>query len=220
MSTAIVTGANRGIGLELCRQLKAAGWTVVGTTRLRSQQLEEVADEVWTDIDVGVDGVVQELRARSAGRSFDLLINNAGVLSRQSLDHLDWDAMRLQYEVNALGPVRVTAALLPALGEEAKVAIVTSRMGSIADNTSGSSYGYRMSKAAVNIAGVSLARDLHGRGIAVALLHPGFVRTGMTGGRGYIDASEAASGLLARIDELTLEASGSFWHGNGEVLPW
>ncbi|MCP4870512.1 MAG: SDR family oxidoreductase [Proteobacteria bacterium] len=220
MSTAIVTGANRGIGLELCRQLKAGGWTVVGACRTPGTELRSVADEVWDDIEVGDDAVIDILRTRAEGRQFDLLINNAGVLKRQSLDDLDWDGARLQFEVNALGPLRVTSALLETLGEGAKVAIVTSRLGSVGDNTSGSHYGYRMSKAAANIAGVSLARDLEGRGIAVALLHPGFVRTGMTGGRGYIDATEAAAGLLARIDELTMETSGSFWHSNGEILPW
>jgi len=109
---------------------------------------------------------------------------------------------------------------MPLLGSGSKIAIITSRMGSVADNTSGSMYGYRMSKAAVNMAGVSLARDLKGRGIAVALLHPGYVRTDMTGGNGFIDAPEAASGLIARIDELSLETSGGFWHSNGDPLPW
>jgi NAD(P)-dependent dehydrogenase (short-subunit alcohol dehydrogenase family) len=220
MSTAIVTGANRGIGLELCRQLHANGWTVVGACRTASPELREAADEVWDGLDVGDDGVVEELRGRAAGRTFDLVLNNAGVLQRQSLDRLDWDSMRLQFEINALGPLRVTSALLGTLRAGSKVAILTSRMGSIDDNTSGGAYGYRMSKAAVNIAGVSLARDLFGRGIAVAILHPGFVRTDMTHGRGYLDVAEAAEGLLARIDQLTLETSGTFWHSNGEILPW
>ncbi len=114
----------------------------------------------------------------------------------------------------------MTTTLLDNLGEGSKVAIITSRMGSIGDNTSGSRYGYRMSKAAVNIAGVSLAHDLREREIAVAILHPGFVRTGMTNHSGNIDPPEAARGLLARIDELTLETSGGFWHANGERLPW
>jgi len=102
----------------------------------------------------------------------------------------------------------------------AKIALVTSRMGSIADNDSGGSYGYRMSKAALNAAGVSLARDLQARGIAVAILHPGYVRTDMTGHSGLIDVDEAVNGLLERIDELNLDNSGSFWHRNGELLPW
>jgi NAD(P)-dependent dehydrogenase (short-subunit alcohol dehydrogenase family) len=106
------------------------------------------------------------------------------------------------------------------MGPGTKIGIVTSRMGSIADNTSGSRYGYRMSKAAVNMAGVSLSRDLAERGVAVALLHPGYVRTGMTGGHGLVDADEAAGGLLARMDALSMDTSGTFWHAQGEVLPW
>lgn len=144
----------------------------------------------------------------------------AGILTRESLDDLDFNRIRWQFEVNALGPLRVTTTLLDNLGEGSKVAIITSRMGSIGDNTSGSRYGYRMSKAAVNIAGVSLAHDLRDRGIAVAILHPGFVRTDMTNHNGNIDPPEAAKGLLARIDELTLETSGGLWHASGvDLLP-
>jgi len=115
----------------------------------------------------------------------------------------------------------VTSALLPRLGPGAKVALVTSRMGSIDDNSSGGAYGYRMSKAALNMAGKSLSADLRGRGIAVAILHPGMVNTDMIGGHGgQVEPAEAARGLLARIDELTLETSGGFWHANGQQLPW
>ncbi|MGC4094116.1 MAG: SDR family NAD(P)-dependent oxidoreductase [Polyangiaceae bacterium] len=114
----------------------------------------------------------------------------------------------------------MTAAFAPRLASGAKVALITSRMGSIADNTSGAYYGYRMSKAALNMAGASLAHDLLHQGVAIAIFHPGFVRTEMTGNNGGIDPKEAARGLLERIDELTLETSGSFWHMNGEQLPW
>jgi NAD(P)-dependent dehydrogenase (short-subunit alcohol dehydrogenase family) len=160
------------------------------------------------------------LSERLGDQSIDTLIHNSGILTRESLDDMNLDAIRAQFEVNALGPLRLTVALSGHLRAGSKIAIITSRMGSIGDNSSGSRYGYRMSKAAVNIAGVSLARDLLDRGIAVALLHPGFVRTDMTGGRGLIDAPEAASGLIARIDALSLESSGGFWHANGERLPW
>ena len=119
-----------------------------------------------------------------------------------------------------LGPLRVTHSLLPALKDGAKVALITSRMGSIADNDSGGSYGYRMSKAALNAAGVSLAQDLAARGIAIAILHPGYVRTDMTGQSGLIDTDESVAGLLQRINELNAQNSGTFWHTNGEVLPW
>ena len=93
-------------------------------------------------------------------------------------------------------------------------------MGSVADNTSGGMYGYRMSKSAANMLGQSLSVDLKPMGVAVAILHPGYVRTGMTGGRGYIEPEESAEGLIARIQELTVETSGGFWHTNGEDLPW
>lgn len=114
----------------------------------------------------------------------------------------------------------MTSALLTALAGNSKVALISSRMGSIADNTSGGSYGYRMSKAALNAAGKSLALDLAGRGISVAVLHPGYVRTDMTGQQGLIEVAESAAGLIQRINELTPATSGTFWHSNGEILPW
>ena len=136
------------------------------------------------------------------------------------LGTLDYDAIREQFEVNAMGPLRVVEALLPRMGEGGKIAIVTSRMGSIADNSSGASYGYRMSKAAANMAGATLAHDLRERGIAVCLLHPGWVQTDMTGGAGHIGPAESARGLIVRIDALDLESSGGFWHQDGQRLPW
>ena len=127
--------------------------------------------------------------------------------------------MRLQYEINALGPLRVTKALLPNLHAGAKVLILTSRVGSVGDNSSGGIYGYRMSKAAANMAGKNLAIDLLDRGIAVGILHPGMVATEMTGNSG-VTAEHSVSGLLKRIEELTLENTGTFWHAEGEILPW
>jgi NAD(P)-dependent dehydrogenase (short-subunit alcohol dehydrogenase family) len=126
---------------------------------------------------------------------------NAGVHRSDSLGHIDFDRIRLQLETNALGPIRVTEALLPNLKSGAKVAIITSRSGSIGDNGSSGNYGYRMSKAAVNMAGVNLALDLKGRGIAVAILHPGMVRTGMGGSPQAVEPADAARRLMARIDE-------------------
>jgi NAD(P)-dependent dehydrogenase (short-subunit alcohol dehydrogenase family) len=220
MGTALVTGANRGIGLELCKQLKAAGHDVIGVCRNPSAELEGLGVRVESGVDVSSADGVGSLAQRLGETRIDLLINNAGILRRESLDEMNFESMTEQFEVNSLGPLRVTHALLKNLGEGSKIGLVTSRMGSIADNTSGSRYGYRMSKAALNIAGVSLARDLEDRGIAVAILHPGFVRTEMTAKQGLIDADESARGLLSRLEELTLETSGTFWHTNGEVLPW
>ena len=220
MPHAVVTGANRGIGLELASQLAAAGWTVSGVCRQRTPALSEVAHAVWDGIDVTDDGLEAALANAAGATPIDLLINCAGILTRESLDDLDLGAIRKQFEVNSLGPLRVTHSLLPNLREGSKVIVITSRMGSIGDNSSGARYGYRMSKAAVNMAFVSLAHDLAPREIAVGILHPGFVRTGMTGGNGNWNADEAAAALLDRIGELDLARSGRFLHANGERLPW
>jgi len=219
MPTAVVTGSNRGIGLELCRQLAARGDRVIAACRSKSPELAKLGVRIVEDVEVTDPQAVGRLAEAIGSQPVDLLVNNAGVLSRDSLEELDLDGIRRQFEVNAIGPLLVTSTLLPKLREGSKVAVVTSRMGSIADNGSGGYYGYRMSKAAVNIAGVSLARDLAARGIAVLLLHPGMVATGMTGGQGIAPA-ESAANLLARMDEATLEDSGSFRHANGERLPW
>lgn len=220
MARYVVTGANRGIGLELCRQLAARGDEVVAACRKRSKALDELRDvRVEPEIDVAADASVARLAERLKGERIDVLINNAGILERMGLDDLDFDSIRKQFEINSLGPLRVTRALLPSLGAGSKVAIITSLMGSIGDNDSGGHYGYRMSKAAVNAAGVSLAHDLRGRKIAVAILHPGFVATDMTGGGGG-PVEESARGLIERIDEVTLETSGGFWHADGRGLPW
>ena len=213
----VITGANRGIGLELARLCLERGDEVVSACRSDDGS---ALGEVVTGVDVTTEAGVAVLDEALGDRSIDLLVNNAGLLRRVGLDHLDWEAIHQQMAVNAYGPLRVTQRLLPRLGRGAKVAIVTSRMGSIADNTSGSHYGYRMSKAAVNMAGASLARDLAPRGVAVCLLHPGYVTTRMTGFHGNWGPAEAAAGLLARIDELSLSTSGGFWHAEGQQLPW
>jgi NAD(P)-dependent dehydrogenase (short-subunit alcohol dehydrogenase family) len=220
MATYAITGTNRGIGLELTRQALAAGHRVLALCRTASDDLRATGAEIHEGIDVADDAVIATLGERLGSERIDILINNAGLLRRQTLQDLDMDGMRRQFEINTLGPLRVTKGLLGCLSEGSKIAIVTSRMGSIADNTSGGSYGYRMSKTAVNMAGVSLAHDLRDQGIAVLLVHPGFVRTEMTGGNGMIDAQESAAGILARIDGHTLEKTGTFWHQNGEALPW
>jgi NAD(P)-dependent dehydrogenase (short-subunit alcohol dehydrogenase family) len=220
MATVVITGANRGIGLELARQYKERGDEVIAVCRRSSEGLGKLEVEVAEGVDVSDAEAVERLVKNLAGRSIDVLINCAGILSDESLEDLDFDRIRQQFEVNSIGPLRLTAALRPNFGRGSKVAIITSRMGSIDDNTSGGRYGYRMSKAAVNMAGRSLAKDLESDGVSVAILHPGFVRTDMTGHQGLVDPPESAAGLIARIDELTLETSGTFWHMSGEKIPW
>ena len=219
MSTCLVVGASRGIGLEVCRQLVARGEQVIATCRAADAALEAVGATVIDDVDVGDAASVARLAARLKNTELDLVFHNAGILTSETLDDLDFARMTRQFEVNTLGPLRVVHALLDHLKSGAKVAIVSSRVGSLADNSSGGMYGYRVSKTAVNMVGVNLAHDLRPREIALVLLHPGLVATEMTGGRG-IQADEAARGLIARVDELTLETSGSFWHAEGYPLPW
>jgi len=219
MITVLVTGANRGIGLELCRQLAARGDEVIATCRRAGQAMDPKQLRIIENMDVSDESSLTDLVSSLDGQAVDWLINNAGILARDELESLDFDLIERQFKINALGPLRVTRALLPNLREGSKVGIVTSRMGSIGDNTSGGYYGYRMSKAAVNMAGVSLARDLQARGIAVALLHPGMVATEMTRGNG-VPVSVAAAGLIRRMTELNLGNTGSFWHAEGQSLPW
>jgi short-subunit dehydrogenase len=219
MSKILITGANRGIGLELTKQLLLRGDEVIAVCRTASEELQSLKLRVIEGIDVCTDQSISSLQSQLGDEKLDWLINNAGILSVESLDSLDFGTMEQQFRVNALGPLRTTAGLLQNLPSGSKVGIVTSRMGSIEDNTSGGYYGYRMSKVAVNMAGMSLARDLKDRGVAVALLHPGMVATDMTGGRG-VPAEHSAAGLIQRMDALELATTGSFWHAEGEQLPW
>ena len=220
MKHVVVTGANRGIGLELARHYHAQGWRVTGVCRETSPDLDKVAAQVINGIDVTSKESIDRLAAALDGQTIDLLINNAGILQDESLGSIDFDSLRLQMEVNAFAPLRISEALLPNFRAGSKIANITSRMGSIADNDSGGRYGYRASKAAFNALGRSMAVDLKERGIAVAQLHPGFVKTRMVNFGGLISPEEAVAGLVRRIEDLNLSNSGSFWHSNGEELPW
>lgn len=219
MATYAITGANRGIGLALTRTLLARGDSVLAICRHTSPELEATGTRVVEGVDIAKDADVEALAQALASTSIDVLVNNAGVLEPDLLSTFEMSALARQMEVNAFGPVRVTRALLPRIAAGGKVVVVTSRMGSIADNGSGGYYGYRMSKAAVNAAFVSFARDLASRKIAVGIFHPGMVATEMTGGHG-IPPAEAAAGLVQRIDALDLGTSGKFFHQSGEALPW
>ena len=221
MKTFLITGANRGIGLEYCRQLQERGERVIGVCRTSSPELETLGVRIEAGVDMTNDAAMASLVERLDGLPLDGLILNAGILESTGLEDLKAESLRWQFEVNALGPLRLTHALQHQLRNGSKLILMTSRMGSIDDNSSGGSYGYRMSKVALNMAGKSLAIDLQSRGIAVAILHPGLVRTRMVNFNPQgISPAEAVLGLLARIDALTLENSGSFWHANGDVLPW
>ena len=223
MPTYLITGANRGIGLSLAQQLTARGDDVVAVCRQTSGALAASGAQVIDGVDVSDARAVAALPGKLRGRRIDGLVLNAGIFTNERLDALDDDAfarIQRQFEVNTLGPLRVAAALQDHLVQGAKIGIITSRMGSVADNGSGAYYGYRASKAAVNAIGKSLAMDLAPRGIAVVLLHPGRVATDMLGGQGDIGPDQAATNLIARMDALTLADTGSFWHADGTRLPW
>lgn len=219
-TTWVVTGTNRGIGLEICRQLHARGDKVFAACRTRSKELDAIGCDVIEGVDVASEAAGAAITRALAGRSIDVLLHNAGMLVPDSLDTIDFEQMKRQFEVNTIGPLRLTRSLLPLLASGSKIGLVSSRAGSIGDKPGGGLYGYRISKTALNMAGANLARDLSGRGISVAILHPGFIRTEMTGGSGNEDPPVAARGLIARMDELTPAKSGHFFHANGQELPW
>ena len=207
--------------MEFCRQLKRRGDEVVSTCRSSSSELDDLDVRVESGVDVTSGESVLQLRNKLDGIKLDCLIQNAGIAEFNSLSGLDPESVIRQFEVNALSPLCFSQAMLGNMGKGSKIALITSRMGSIEDNTSGGSYGYRMSKVALCMAGKSLSIDLNPKEISVAILHPGLVSTRMTGFTSNgITPEESVKGLLERIDLLTIENSGTFWHSNGEVLPW
>jgi len=216
--TVAITGANRGIGLALARKFHENGYKIYGLCRQGSQELRDMGAEVIENIDVTN---LEALRAAEAELpELDILINNAGLLIGDSLESVEIEKIQAQFEVNTLGPLKVGMTLAKKLKSGGTLGIVTSRMGSIRDNTSGGQYGYRLSKAAANAVGKSLSEDLRRNGVCVLMLHPGYVRTEMTGGNGLIDTTESAEGLFKILTEKGIDKTGSFWHTTGEELPW
>ncbi len=211
----LIVGSSRGIGLETAKQLLARGDSVVATCRNSNSEVESLGCEVLEGIDV-TD--LSSLSGLKKVKDFDWLLVVAGVLKRDGLHDFSEESIRQQFETNALGPLRVVQAVKSSLTKDVKVGLLTSRMGSVADNSSGGSYGYRMSKAALNMAGKSLSIELPE--VAIRLIHPGWVRTEMTGGTGHLSVEESAEGIIKLMDNLTLAQSGSFFHVNGEPLPW
>jgi len=217
----LITGANRGIGLALTQTYQARGDIVYAVCRKASPDLLALKNvHVIDGIDVTQDQDLITLQGALKNVTLNVLINNAGIMSEETLGDINFSDVLQQFNVNAVGPLKTTQALLNNLKSGSKVAIITSRMGSISDNGSGGWYGYRMSKSAVNSAAVSLAQDLKPQGISVVLLHPGFVQTDLVDQKGDISASQSSGNLIDRISELSLQNSGSLVHANGETLPW
>ena len=220
----VITGSNRGIGLELVRQFLKRGDTVHALCRRSSTELDQLSPSrslaILQGIDVSAPDVAHKVLNHLGDSPIDILVQNAGILEREAALAPSVESLRDQLEVNAIGPIMLTLGLRPRLREGSKVTFVTSRMGSIGDNGSGGYYGYRMSKCALNAGAVSLARDLAPRGIAVGIVHPGYVQTAMTAHHGDIVPAAAAKQIIERIDGLSMERSGRFFHANGAELPW
>lgn len=221
MATVCITGPNRGIGLELARQCRARDDDVIAIVRNPTPDLVETGAEIVSGIDVTDAGSVAQLRNALSGRKIDVLINNAGIFKdRNALADTDMDAVREEFEVNTLGPLRVCQALAPMISDGGKLAIVSSDLGSIANADRATGYGYNLSKAAVNMVGKMLSIELASRDIAVILLHPGYVATDMTSYAGPVNAVDSASGLISEIDGLTMELTSAFRSWEGDDMPW
>lgn len=218
----LVTGANRGIGLELCRLFVEGGHTVTGTVRepTSAGPLRETGAAVET-LDVQRDASVEAFAARWGDRPLDILVNNAGVGAWTPLDRTTTDELLRVFDINAVGPLRVTRALLPALkATRGRVFHITSKMGSIGDTPSGGSYAYRMSKAALNMASANLAADLRPAGVTSIVLHPGWVQTDMGGRNAPLTVAESARSLASLIERTGFEATGQFLNYDGRPIPW
>ncbi len=216
----VIIGGNRGIGFELTRQYKELGHQVTVLCRRSSPELDSLGSEIVTDIDVRNDELIASIANKVTFNKIDILIHNSGILNGDRFPLLSMDNMRESFEVNSMGPLRTILGLKSKLSSDSKVGIVTSRVGSIGDNSSSNNYAYRTSKAAVNMIGKCLSLDFQNQGVAVALLHPGYVRTAMTNFSGLIEPDESARGLIQQMDALSLESSGVFIHTNGEELVW
>ena len=216
----VITGANRGIGLALATEYVNSGDKVYALCRTTSDALSSLPVTVIEAVDVCEQAGIENMVNMLSGVQIDVLICNAGILRDESISNLNTETIAEQFNVNAIAPINVVSHLLNNFKSGSKVAMITSRMGSIEDNTSGGRYGYRMSKAALNIASVSLAKDLEQDNISVGLYHPGYVQTDMVNHGGDISSAECASRLHKLIEQQNQSSSGQFKHSNGELLPW
>jgi len=226
--TVLITGANRGIGLEFTRQYAKDGWQVLACCR-SPQSASELKQLAASSINIKVlaldvndfsqiDSLAKELR----GQSIDLLINNAGIYPDSSWGQIDYDDWAQAFKINAMAPLKMTEAFLDNVtaSQLKKIVTLSSKMGSLDDNTSGGSYIYRTSKTAVNMVMKSLAIDLKPKGIASTVLHPGWVQTDMGGPNGLINTEQSVAGLRKVIDQLTLQNSGRFIAYDGKEIAW
>ncbi|MBY4678775.1 SDR family oxidoreductase [Marinobacterium arenosum] len=228
--TVLITGCGRGIGLEMVRQYAEQGWRVHACARNVDQNaalgrlVGQYPDIVLHELDVTDDTQIAALDRSLGGEAIDLLINNAGVYGPKGLvfGQVERETWRRVLEVNTISPLMVTQALMGRLlaGDLKKVALVSSKVGSIADNGSGGGYYYRSSKTALNQVVKSLSIDLAEQGVKVAALHPGWVQTDMGGPNALIDVNQSVTGLRQVIENLDASSSGGFFDYQGNEIPW
>lgn len=222
MPTILITGANRGLGLEFARQYAAAGWRVLATVRdpLSGRSASEAGAEVYV-ADVADISTLRRLKAALAGVSLDIVLNNAGVYGQnQDFGAVDAEAFLKVMRVNTLAPLQVAELFADQVPAGGIIAAVSSKMGSVTENTSGGFYAYRASKAALNMVIKSLSLDLAGQGVAVVALSPGWVRTDMGGANAPLDPPQAVAGMKAVLDKVKLNDSGKFFHFDGSEVAW
>ena len=222
-STILITGANRGIGLELARQLSEKGHEILGTARRPDDgELAAIAQRV-EPLDVADAKSVAMLAARLDGVPVDVLINNAGYLYRSddTIDAVDYGEMQRTFVINTLGPLRVTQALMPNLraGKRKMIVSISSQLGSIEESTGGL-YSYRVSKTALNQINRIWSRELAEEGFICTVLHPGWVRTDMGGAEATYSAQESVAGLVRVIEGLTPQHNGGFFNFRGDPVDW
>jgi len=227
MATVLITGANRGLGLEFCKQYADEGWDVLACCRNpeTADKLADIPQVRVLPLDVSDFAQIDKLAAQLQDTAIDVLINNAGIYGdspRRSFGQLDYAAWTQTLTINTQAPVKMAEAFLPHLqrGDKKMLVSISSQMGSIADNGSGGSIVYRTSKAALNAAMKSIAIDLAEQGIGVLVLHPGWVKTDMGGPNALIDAQKSVAGMRQVIARFTLDQSGGFLKYDGSSLPW
>ncbi len=231
MSVVLITGANRGLGLEFARQYAAAGWRVHATCRdpERAQALAALAEGAGGAVaihrlNVGDETTIAALAEALRGETIDLLLNNAGVYggARKTFGDIDYESWIETLRINALAPLRVAEAFVEQVAASAlrRMVFISSKMGSIAENASGDSYIYRSSKAALNAVVKSLAIDLAPRGITAVAFHPGWVKTDMGGPNALLEPEESVAAMRAAIERLTPADSGRFLNYDGASIPW
>ena len=222
MKTALVTGANRGIGLELTRQLLGSGYNVHATYRSNKGGLEQIDSDNLSIYQMDVRDKIQISNVVQSVDKIDLLINNAGVADGrwQSISEIDMEHALEVLNVNAVSPVLVTQQSLPKLGDGSKVVMMSSLMGSISDCQSGRSYAYRASKTALNMFSMAMKNELDANGISLLIMHPGWVETDMGGPNAPLSTEESVSGIMQRIEEQDMSMSGRYVEFDGSPIEW